>query len=151
MARVIKNYNQAQDKEIQSYSIDDYIVGSSDFDRIELTIIDETGVIRDIVQLVENTHYFISDDKVLIKPNDILDSLNYGTGNYNLSLEYYRDQLQELVAFPTGRNWREGLQAIEKLPNGNWLAPRSASDQTIVQRLISTNALLSCLFRKYLK
>ena len=143
MARVIKNYNQAQDKEIQSYSIDDYIVGSSNFDRIELTIIDETGVIRDIVQLVENTHYFISDDKVLIKPNDILDSLNYGTGNYNLSLEYYRDQLQELVAFPTGRNWREGLQAIEKLPNGNWLAPRSASDQTVVQRLISTNALLS--------
>ena len=143
MARVIKNYNEAQDKEIKSYSIDDYIVGSSNFDRIELTIIDSVGTIRDIIQLQENVHYFISDDKVLMKPNDLLDSLNYTTGNYNLQIEYYRDHTEELKMFPQGRNWREGLQSIEKTSNGNWVVDREMSDQTVVNRLSQARTYLS--------
>ena len=142
MARVIKNYNEQTDKEIRSYSINDYMVGSSEFDRIELTIIDSVGTVREIIQLEENVHYFISDDKVLLKPNDLLDSLNFSSGNYNLQIEYYRDHLEEFKMFPIGRNWREGTQAIEKYPNGNWKYPRTMSNQSVVSRLTQAKAYL---------
>lgn len=143
MARIIKNYNEAQDKEIQSFSIDDYVVGSNNFDKIELTIIDELGVIREQIILVENTHYFVSEDKVLIKPNDILDTLNFGTGNYNLQIEYFRDHLAELKHFPIGRNWREGLNAIQRTNSGNFALERFLSDQTVVARLSQARTYLS--------
>ena len=71
-------------------SFKDYVNGgvNAEYHEIMLSVFDENNsFINSYVLSQDNNDFFIKNDQIYLKPNNILDRENFSEGNYNLQFE----------------------------------------------------------------